>query len=102
MEASERKSDFRMYEPHLKNMIEIKKQIAEKIGYEKHPYNALLDAFEEELTIDDLDKVFGVLTPQVQKVLKKLVDSGSPFCGRAILENQSMTFKKLISSIVKF
>jgi len=74
------KSDFRMYEPHLKNMIEIKKQIAEKIGYEKHPYNALLDAFEEELTIDDLDKVFGVLTPQVQKVLKKLVDSGSPFC----------------------
>jgi carboxypeptidase Taq len=81
------KSDFRMYEPHLKNMIEIKKQIAEKIGYEKHPYNALLDTFEEELTIDDLDKVFGVLTPQVQKVLKKLVDSGSPFCGESNLGN---------------
>jgi len=74
------KSNFMMYEPHLKNMIEIKKQIAEKIGYEKHPYNALLDTFEEELTVDDLDKVFGVLTPKIQKVLKKLVDSGSPFC----------------------
>ena len=41
------KSDFKMYEPHLEKMIEIKKQIAEKIGYEKHPYNALLDTFEE-------------------------------------------------------
>ena len=37
------KSDFMMYAPHLKNMIEIKKQIAEKTGYEKHPYDALLD-----------------------------------------------------------
>src|ERR687883_629490 len=74
------KSDFMMYAPHLKKMIEIKKQIAEKIGYEKHPYNALLDTFEEDLTVDDLDKVFGVLTPRIQKVLKKLVESGSLFC----------------------
>ena len=74
------KSDFKMYEPHLKKMIGIKKQIAERIGYEKHPYDALLDMFEEELTVDDLDKVFGALTPRIQKTLKKLVDSSSPFC----------------------
>lgn len=74
------KSDFKMYQPHLEKMIEIKKQIADKVGYDKHPYNAHLDTFEEELTVDDLDKVFGVLTPQIQKTLKKLVDSDSPFC----------------------
>ena len=50
------KSVFMMYAPHLKKMIEIKKQIAEKIGYEKHPYDTLLDTFEEELTVDDLDQ----------------------------------------------
>lgn len=74
------KSAFKLYEPHLSKMIEIKKQIAEKRGYEKHPYNALLDTFEENLTMDDMDKVFGVLTPRIQKILKKLVDSSSPFC----------------------
>jgi carboxypeptidase Taq len=74
------KSAFRMYEPHLKKMVEIKKQIVEKIGYEKHPYDALLDTFEEELTVNDLDKVFGELTPRIQKILKILVDSSSPFC----------------------
>jgi carboxypeptidase Taq len=74
------KSDFKMYEPHLEKMIEIKKQIAEKIGYQKYPYNALLDLFEEDLTVDDMDKVFNVLTPRIQKILKKLVNSESPFC----------------------
>ncbi|MDW0157274.1 MAG: carboxypeptidase M32, partial [Nitrososphaeraceae archaeon] len=78
-EARER-SDFMMYAPHLNKMIEIKKQIADKIGYEKHPYDALLDLFEEDLTVDDLEKVFGALTPRIQKILKKLVDSASPFC----------------------
>ncbi|MGB8171807.1 MAG: carboxypeptidase M32, partial [Nitrososphaeraceae archaeon] len=77
--AAREKSDFMMYAPHLKKMIEIKKQIAEKIGYEKHPYDALLDSFEEELTVDELDSVFGALTPRLQKILKKLVDLGSPF-----------------------
>ena len=74
------KSDFMMYAPHLKKMIEIKMQIAEKIGYEKHPYDALLDSFEEDLTVNDLNKVFDELTPRIQKILKKLVDSDSPFC----------------------
>lgn len=89
------KSDFKMYEPHLKRMIEIKKQIAEKIGYEKHPYNALLDTFEEELTVADLDKVFGVLTPQIQKILKKLVDSGNSFCKESKLGKPEYDIKKV-------
>ena len=73
------KSDFKKYQPHLEKMIEIKKQIAAKWGFQKHPYNALLDTFEEQLTVDDLDRVFSALTPRIQKILKKLVDSGSPF-----------------------
>ncbi|HKU49580.1 MAG TPA: carboxypeptidase M32 [Nitrososphaera sp.] len=89
------KSDFKMYEPHLEKMIEIKRQIADKIGYEKHPYDALLDTFEEELTVDDLDKVFGVLTPRIQNIVKKLVDSGSPFCMENGLEKPNYDIKKV-------
>jgi carboxypeptidase Taq len=89
------KSDFMMYAPHLKKMIEIKKQIADKIGYEKHPYNALLDTFEEELTVVDMDKVFSVLTPRIQKLLKKLVDSGSPFCEESKLGKSKYDIQKV-------
>src|SRR5437867_11281986 len=90
-----KKSEFMMYASHLKNMIEIKKQIAEKIGYEKHPYDALLDKFEEELTVDDLDKVFGALTPRIQKILKKLVDLGSPFCKESKLEKSKYDIQRV-------
>jgi len=89
------KSDFMMYAPHLKKMIEIKKQIAEKIGYQKHPYDALLDSFEEELTVDELDKVFGALTPRLQKILKKLVDLGSPFLKESKLVKLNYDIPKL-------
>ena len=95
MEEAREKSDFMMYAPHLKEMIEIKKQIAEKIGYEKHPYDALLDKFEEELTVDDLDKVFGALTSRIQKILKKLVDSGSPFCKESKLGKSKYDIHKV-------
>ncbi len=89
------KSEFKMYEPHLSKMIEIKKQIAEKRGYEKHPYDALLDTFEENLTVDDMDKVFGVLTPRIQKILKKLVESSSPFCKENNLEKSNYDINKV-------
>jgi carboxypeptidase Taq len=89
------KSDFKMYEPHLSKMIEIKKQIAEKRGYERHPYDALLDTFEEDLTVDDMDKVFGVLTPRIQKILKKLVDSNSPFCKENNLAKSTYDINKV-------
>jgi carboxypeptidase Taq len=89
------KSAFEMYEPHLKKMIEIKKQIAEKIGYEKHPYDALLDTFEEDLTVDDLDRVFGELTPRIQNILKKLVDSSSPFCEESKLGKSRYEMQKV-------
>ena len=37
-----------------------------------------MDSFEEE-SVNDFDNVFGVLTPRLQKILKKLKDLGSPF-----------------------
>ncbi|HSA74952.1 MAG TPA: carboxypeptidase M32, partial [Candidatus Nitrosocosmicus sp.] len=89
------KSDFKMYEPHLKKMIELKKEIAAKWGYKKHPYDALLDTFEEQLTVDDLDKIFGVLTPRIQKLLKKLVDSNSPYCKENNLERSEYDVQKV-------
>lgn len=89
------KSDFTMYEPHLKKMIEIKKQIAEKIGYQKHAYDAHLDWFEEELTVDELDNVFGALTPRLQKILKKLEGSDSTFLKESKLAKSKYDISKV-------
>ncbi|HKM51609.1 MAG TPA: carboxypeptidase M32, partial [Candidatus Bathyarchaeia archaeon] len=50
-----RKSDFSLFQPYLEKIIELKKREADKLGFEGHRYNALLDIFEEGLTTKDVD-----------------------------------------------
>jgi len=71
-----RNSDFTLFKPHLDRMIELKKQEAEKLGYDGHPYNALLNRFEEGLTIGDVDRTFSRLIPKLKRILSKVVTAG--------------------------
>src|SRR6266702_4615821 len=49
---------------------------AEYLNPSTHPYNALLDLFEEGLTITNLDKILSVLIPQLKKILAKTLAQG--------------------------
>jgi carboxypeptidase Taq len=70
-----RKSDFSLFQPYLEKIIELKKREAEKLGYEGHPYNALLDIFEEDLTSSDVDKIFSSLVPNLKIILGRILSS---------------------------
>ena len=71
-----KKSDFSMFEPYLEKMVGLKRQEAEKLGYEGHPYNALMDRFEEGLTTKDVDRIFSTLTPPLRGILDKVLAAG--------------------------
>lgn len=71
-----RKSDFNMFKGYLEKMVDLKKQEAEKLGYKGHPYNALMNQFEEELTTTDVDRVFSPLVPNLKGILNKVVSQG--------------------------
>ncbi|MBI4253072.1 carboxypeptidase M32 [Candidatus Uhrbacteria bacterium] len=66
------KSDFSIFSPWLKKIIELNRQKAEYYGYEVSPYNALLDGFEQDTTIEDFDPIFeevkGFLVPFIAKM----------------------------------
>ena len=66
-------SDFSLFKPYLDKMFDLKRQEAEKLGYKGHPYNALLDRFEEGSTTDDIDKVFSTLVPALKGILAKVL-----------------------------
>jgi len=68
-----KKSDYGMFKGYLEKIIELKKQEADKLGYVGHPYNALLDLYEEELTINDVDRIFSAFVPGLKKVLSKIM-----------------------------
>jgi len=61
-----KKADFRIFHPHLEKITDLKRKQAEHLNPSTHPFNALLDIFEEGLTIDDLDRIFSVLIPQLK------------------------------------
>ena len=71
-----KKSDFTMFKPYLERMVELKKQEAAKLGYQGHPYNALMDRFEEGLTTDDADRVFAPLRSELKEILTKVLTTG--------------------------
>lgn len=80
-----KKSDFKSFQPHLEKMIAIKLQEADKLGYEKHPYNALLDLYEEGVTVEDMDAMFSRMIPALKRILEK-VSSEKKFLSNHPLE----------------
>ena len=46
--AARETSNFELYRPHLAEVVEIVKEVAECLGYENHPYDALIDQYEDQ------------------------------------------------------
>jgi carboxypeptidase Taq len=74
--TARKKSDFKLFRPHLDKIVQLQRQVAEKLGYEKHPYNALMDMFEEGFTVRDADTVYSRLIPASKKLLAKVTEAG--------------------------
>ncbi len=67
-----RQNDFSIFQEPLQEIILLKREEAELIGYEKHPYDALMDEFDKGLTTDKVDKLFADLRPQLSRLLNEL------------------------------
>ncbi|HEX2533618.1 MAG TPA: carboxypeptidase M32 [Chitinophagaceae bacterium] len=67
-----RANSFAGYAPDLGALIDLKKQEAELLGYEGHPYNALLNEFEKGATVALLDQTFGDLLPGLKDLLDRI------------------------------
>lgn len=71
-----RQNAFAPFEPDLSALIRLKQEEAAVLGYEGHPYNALLNEFERGATVAMLDDVFEKLLPQLQQLLQRI--AGKP------------------------
>jgi len=88
-----KKSDFSIFEPSLREIISLSKEVAEKLGYDKHPYNALMDLYEEGFTVDDADLVFSKILSETSRIMKRI--EGSNFSGNHPLEKKRYSKKAM-------
>ncbi|MGQ9781491.1 MAG: carboxypeptidase M32 [Nitrososphaeria archaeon] len=68
--------NFEVFRPFLERIVELLRKKAEYLGFEGHPYDALLDLYEEGLTCNDVDRMFEALVPTIKRVLGNAVDGG--------------------------
>jgi len=74
--VAKEKNDFSIFKPYLEKIVQLARKIADYLGWEEHPYDALLDLFEEGLRTRDVDRVFGYLEPRIRRILEKIMSSG--------------------------
>lgn len=108
-QEAKKNDNYKHFAPFLQKLIEFKKKECDLLGYEAHPYNALLDLHERKCTVDELDVLFAdvrkQLVPFVQKIAKaKQVDNSFFFqefdtdkqwdFGLGLLQQMGFDFKR--------
>jgi len=73
--AAKTQNDFSLFEESLEKVVALCKESAEILGYEEHPYDALLDMYEPGMTTKKLKVIFAnvkeQLVPYYNSLLKK-------------------------------
>lgn len=71
-------NDFASFAPYLKRMMEITRQEADILGYEDHPYDALIDLYEEGATKADCDRMFDTIREPLSDLVRRIAEKPEP------------------------
>jgi carboxypeptidase Taq len=73
--AARETNDFGIFAPPLTRIFALQRELAEAIGYEEHPYDALIDRFEPGMTRARLKPLLASLRAGIMPLVDALRDS---------------------------
>jgi len=98
-------ADWSLFAPHLEQIVPLKREAAEHLGYEDHPYDALLEGYEPGAKKAHLEKMFlelkeGIvpLSRAVTEHKKDKEDRSAPLYGEFDEAEQEEFGKAVISA----
>jgi carboxypeptidase Taq len=77
LEARE-KDDFAIFAPFLERNVELRRRYAECFPEADHPYDALLDRFEPDATVEEIRDVFGRLRAGLVPLIEEIAAAPAP------------------------
>ena len=88
------KNDFSIYAPHLKSIVDNCRKKAEYYGYTDHPYDALVDEFEPEMTKAKLSEIFDNLKPFLKDKIQAIrsEEPDAPFVNKEYSKEKQLAF----------
>lgn len=69
---AKKSNNFKLFAPFLGKIIELNKKKAEILGFEEHPYDALLQGYEPCMSTPRVGKIFEGLETELKALLKKI------------------------------
>ena len=70
--SARKANDYQLYKAALGEIISLSREKAALFGYEAHPYDALLDEYEEGMTVAQLEPVFARIKTELAQYAKDL------------------------------
>tara|TARA_A100001015_G_C15022518_1_gene728733 strand:- start:753 stop:2132 length:1380 start_codon:yes stop_codon:yes gene_type:complete len=90
-------NDGRAFIPILSDIVELQKKKADALGWQDHPYDALLNEFEPGMTMPQLTPIFDELkTKLIPLIQQKKVATVQPLPGEFSVENQTLYSNELM------
>ena len=66
------KGDFSLFAPYLEKNVELNRRIADALGYDKRPYDALLNRYEPGMTTSELEAIFEELKKAIVPLIAEI------------------------------
>ncbi|NDC39990.1 MAG: carboxypeptidase M32 [Chitinophagia bacterium] len=70
--------NYSLFQPHLEKMIALKRQEADYVGYQQHPYDALLGEYDYGSTVAQLDPLFDEVKHLLAPILARVKSAPEP------------------------
>lgn len=65
-------NNFPLFAPHLEKIVALAKRKTEYLGYKDHPYDALLDQYEDGLTTRDVERFFSSIKGPLSEIFARV------------------------------
>lgn len=92
-------SDFSFFAPHLEELLELVREKADRLGYENHPYDALLDEYEPGTKTETVQNVFKTAKQDITELLSRIT-AAKQLDDAVIYRNYPIDQQKAFSELV--
>ena len=98
--------DFDIFKPYMKDVFELRKQIALALRPNEDPFATMVDLVDEGLDINDISREFGKLREGIVAIRRKIEESGMEIDNSILQQAQNaedmMTFAKALAREVGY
>lgn len=98
-------NQFSIFEPYLEQIVSFKKEIADRVGYENHPYEVATNEFETGLKVPVLKSLFEQLKTRLVPLAKKVHQAPKPendFLFRSFPVEKQREFSYLLANKIGY